>query len=682
MKFTLNDIVNATGGLVVTRPGARDPKPVISGISTDTRTLQAGDLFVPLRGPRADGHDFIADAFQRGAAAALTTRPTNGLPSGAVVIRVDDPLRALGQIARAYRRTLTVTVVGVTGSVGKTTTTKLCAAVLARAFTVASTAEVWNAEIGVPLTLLGLGPQHQVAVIEMAMRGLGQITELVAMAAPSVGVVTCISDVHLEYLGSRENVARAKGELVAGLPDDGPAIRNRDDELVGGLARLRRGRVVTYGLAGPADVRADQIRFEPAGMAFRVLAGPKRAEARLPAWGQHNVANALAATAVGLELGMDLDAIVAAMAEWTPPAKRLQPVQLGTVLVINDTYNSSPASVRAALDVLEHVGQGRRLVVALGEMRELGAGSPQLHRDVGRDLAHRKIALVLTVGPGAEVIGEGAAAGGAAAGGDRCRAGRSPSRVAPVAAAPGDGRVRCRGSSGRRSGHPVPPKPRSAGERTAGGARDPGHVSGGVCHAAAGVGDRADPPGSRPGAAWLGVCRRGHSVCRRIHQRGQPHRWARWPRGRHRGDCLRSLCGGGGEDGVARGRGAGGCRGGRLRGICLVQRPSRCGLHGRHRVQRARCRSRRDGDRHPDRMAAPRDRARLCPGGRLGLAAGGVLQSHRGPADFPDEPAASPLRTLWVDGDADGDTTVDHRHLCRVAGVDVRILMRSVIGDS
>jgi len=414
MKFTLNDIVNATGGLVVTRPGARDPKPVISGISTDTRTLQAGDLFVPLRGPRADGHDFIADAFQRGAAAALTTRPTNGLPSGAVVIRVDDPLRALGQIARAYRRTLTVTVVGVTGSVGKTTTTKLCAAVLARAFTVASTAEVWNAEIGVPLTLLGLGPQHQVAVIEMAMRGLGQITELVAMAAPSVGVVTCISDVHLEYLGSRENVARAKGELVAGLPDDGAAILNRDDELVGGLARLCRGRVVTYGLAGPADVRADQIRFEPAGMAFRVLAGPKRAEARLPAWGQHNVANALAATAVGLELGMDLDAIVAAMAEWTPPAKRLQPVQLGTVLVINDTYNSSPASVRAALDVLEHVGQGRRLVVVLGEMRELGARSPQLHRDVGRDLAHRKIALVLTVGPGAEAIGEGAAAAGVA----------------------------------------------------------------------------------------------------------------------------------------------------------------------------------------------------------------------------------------------------------------------------
>lgn len=411
MRLTIGDILKATGGALA-KPDPRSPGPVISGVSTDTRTLRTGDLFVPLRGPRADGHDFIVEAFQRGAAAALSTRPANGLPSGAVVIRVDDPLRALGLIAQAYRRTLTVTVVGVTGSVGKTTTTKLCAAVLARAFTVASTKEVWNAEIGVPLTLLGLGPRDQVAVIEMAMRGLGQITELVEMAAPAVGVVTSISDVHLEFLGTREHIARAKGELIAGLPESGVAVLNRDDELVSGLARLSRGRVVTYGLAGPADVSADYIRFEPAGMAFRVLAGPKRAEALLPAWGRHNVANALAAVAVGLELGMDLDTIVAGMATWTPPAKRLQPVQLGEVLVINDTYNSSPASMRAALDVLEEVGRGRRLVVVLGEMRELGPQSSQLHRDVGRELARRKIPVVLTVGAGTEAIGEGAAAAG------------------------------------------------------------------------------------------------------------------------------------------------------------------------------------------------------------------------------------------------------------------------------
>src|SRR2546425_4383583 len=281
MHFTGDEILEATGGQL-TKPEVRLPTPVIiTGVSTDTRTLRDGDLFVPLRGPRADGHDFIADAFHRGAAAALCARPANGLPSGAVLIRVDDPLRALGRIARAYRRTLTVTVVGVTGSVGKTTTTKLCAAVLGRAFAVASTKEVWNAEIGVPLTLLGLTVEHGVAVIEMAMRGLGQIAELVEMAAPSIGVVTSISEAHLEHLGSRENIARAKGELVAGLPGDGGAVLNRGDGLVSGLARVGRGRGMAYGLSGPADGRAGPVGFGARGVRFRVLAGRRRTDARL-----------------------------------------------------------------------------------------------------------------------------------------------------------------------------------------------------------------------------------------------------------------------------------------------------------------------------------------------------------------------------------------------------------------
>src|SRR2546428_5628413 len=265
MHFTVDEILEATGGQL-TKPEVRPPTPVIiTGVSTDTRTLRDGDLFVPLRGPRADGHDFIADAFHRGAAAALCARPANGLPSGAVLIRVADPLRALGRIARAYRRTLTVTVVGVTGSVGKTTTTKLCAAVLGRAFAVASTKEVWNAEIGVPLTLLGLTPEHGVAVIEMAMRGLGQIAELVEMAAPSIGVVTSISDAHLEHLGSRENIARAKGELVAGLPGERGARLNPADELVRGPARLCRGRGLTDGGGSPPGGPRRPGRLVPAG---------------------------------------------------------------------------------------------------------------------------------------------------------------------------------------------------------------------------------------------------------------------------------------------------------------------------------------------------------------------------------------------------------------------------------
>ncbi len=387
---------------------------MISGVSTDSRTLQAGDLFVPLRGPRADGHDFIADAVRRGAAAALCARPVDGLPPGTVLIRVDDPLRALGRVARAYRRTLTVTVVGVTGSVGKTTTTQLCAAVLARRFTVAATQEDWNAEIGVPLTLLGLMPRHQVVVIEMAMRGSGQIAELVEIAAPSVGVVTSIGESHMEMLGSREDIARAKGELIAGLPPGGVAVLNRDDDLVAGLARLCRGRVITYGLAGPADVTAAHVRFEPEGMAFRLIAAGTRADVRLPAWGRHNVGNALAAAAVGLALGMDVETIAAGAASWSPPKMRLQPIRLGEILVINDAYNSSPTSVRAALDVLEEVGRGRRLIAVLGEMRELGPQSLDLHRAVGGDVARRHLAALLTVGHGAEAIGDGAAEAGMA----------------------------------------------------------------------------------------------------------------------------------------------------------------------------------------------------------------------------------------------------------------------------
>jgi len=412
VRLTVQDIVQATEGTVVSVPETRGPWPGISGVSTDSRTLQPGDLFIPLRGPRVDGHAFIADAIRRGAAAALCARPVDGLPPGSLLIRVDDPLRALGRIARAYRRTLTLTVVGVTGSVGKTTTTQLCAAVLARQFTVAATREEWNAEIGVPLTLLALTPRHEVAVIEMAMRGLGQIAALVEMAAPSIGVVTAIGESHLEMLGTLENVARAKGELIAGLPPDGTAVLNRDDALVMGLARLCRGRVMTYGLAGPADVTATHIRFEPEGMAFRLVAGGVRADVRLPAWGRHNVANALAAAAVGLALGMDAEAVAFGAAAWSPPTMRLRPVRAGEMLILNDAYNSSPASVRAALDVLEEAGGDRRRIAVLGEMRELGPRSTDLHRAVGSDAARRRLTALLTVGPGARAIGDGAAADG------------------------------------------------------------------------------------------------------------------------------------------------------------------------------------------------------------------------------------------------------------------------------
>ncbi|HVH30609.1 MAG TPA: UDP-N-acetylmuramoyl-tripeptide--D-alanyl-D-alanine ligase [bacterium] len=410
MRLSLAEVLKATGR---DRSGPALPASLeITGVRTDSRLVQPGDLFVPLRGPRADGHDFIAEAFRRGATASLASRSIAGLPNSAVIIPVDDPLRALGQIAAAYRRTLPLAVVGITGSVGKTTTAQLCASILGQKLSVAVTKDDWNAEIGVPLTLLGLTPQHRVVVLEMAMRALGQIAELVEIAQPSIGVVTTIGEAHLEFLGSRENIARAKGELIAGLPANGVAVLNRDDEWVARLAPLCKGRVMTYGLDGEADVTASQVRIEPSGMAFRLRAGAETADVHLPVWGRHNVSNALAAASVGVTLGLDVGTISAGCAAWKPPKMRLEPVRVGEVLILNDAYNSSPASARAAFDVLADVARGGRMLAVLGAMKELGPQSAEMHRAVGRDVARRHIAALLTVGEGAEAIGEGAVAAG------------------------------------------------------------------------------------------------------------------------------------------------------------------------------------------------------------------------------------------------------------------------------
>lgn len=411
MRLRLDEVLAATGGSLAP-PEAVPASVVISGVSTDTRTLRPGDLFVPVRGPRADGHDFIAEAFRRGAAAALSSRPVSGAAPGPV-IQVAECARALAGLARAYRAAMPVRVVGVTGSVGKTTTAAMVAAVLGVRLRVLRTPDEWNAEIGVPLTLLRLAPEHEVAVIEMAMRARGQIADLVALAAPELGVVTTIGASHLEVLGTLEAVARAKGELVEGLPPHGTAVLNADDGRVRALAARTRARVLTYGVTPGADVRAEETRFTPQGMRVR-LAPPERVDVDLPVWGLHNVRNALAAAAVARALGVDRDAVREGLAAYRPPKMRLQPVAAGDVLIINDAYNASPASMEAAFDVLAEVGRGRRLVAALGEMKELGAGAIRMHRDVGRSLARHAVALLVTVEQGADAIAEGAEAAGLA----------------------------------------------------------------------------------------------------------------------------------------------------------------------------------------------------------------------------------------------------------------------------
>lgn len=426
MHLALDEIVQATGGRVL---GPAPPGGVvITGVSTDTRTLRPGDLFIPLRGPRRDGHDFIAQAFAAGAAASLTQHPPSRRGGGVLapaprhgaggaearpLVHVADTLRALSDLAAFYRRRVALTVVGITGSVGKTTTAALCAAALGARYRTVRTRDDWNAEIGVPLTVLGLRPGDDVAVIEMAMRGLGQIADLVRVAAPQIGVVTNIGETHLELLGSLDNITRAKGELVAGLPPGGTAVLNADDERALGLRRLARGAVVTYGAAPHATVRAEDAVFADGGMRFRVIRPDGEITVALPAWGTHLVSNALAAAAVAHTLGVGLDEVRRGLERWAPAKMRLQPLRVGDVLIINDAYNASPASLAAAFEVLAHLGRGRRRVVVLGEMRELGPQSPSWHREAGARAAAVAAVLVVSGGSDAAAVAAGARGAGA-----------------------------------------------------------------------------------------------------------------------------------------------------------------------------------------------------------------------------------------------------------------------------
>ena len=405
MRLTLADVIQATGGRAQGVPPGTEV--IITGVSTDTRTLRPGDLFVPLQGPRRDGHEYIGEAFDKGSVASLVTRPLDRVPGP--IVRVDNMLQALAGLARHYRSTLGVRVVGITGSVGKTTTTAMCAAVLGTVYTVARTADEWNAEIGVPLAILALTPRTDVAVIEMAMRGLGQIAELVQIACPAVGVLTNIGDSHRELLGTVENIIRAKGELIEGLPADGRAVLNADDDRVMGLARRSRAPILTYGVDRPADVTAEGVAFTPAGMRCRVRRDDGAVDVTLPTWGVHNVRNALAAAAVARVMDVGLDDVRRGLERYQPPKMRLQPVQAGDVLIINDAYNASPASMSAAVDVLRQLARGRRRVLVLGEMKELGAGAAAAHHFVGAEAATAADILVTVGGRDAVELGNGAA---------------------------------------------------------------------------------------------------------------------------------------------------------------------------------------------------------------------------------------------------------------------------------
>jgi UDP-N-acetylmuramoyl-tripeptide--D-alanyl-D-alanine ligase len=404
--LTAVDLVTLSGGELL-----RHSQRPVRGGAVDSRRVEPGNLFVALPGERTDGHRFLGQAVAAGAAALLVTTPPDPVELDALgdvtVVRVEDGLAALHAVASAWRARFVPLVVGITGSIAKTTTKEATAAVLGAAMPTLRTEGNENNEIGLPLALLRLGPEHRAAVLEMGMYAGGEIAILAALGRPSIGVVTAVAPVHLERVGSLEAIERAKAELVQALPAGGWAVLNADDPRVGGFGRWTTARVVTYGLDTEADVAAASVEAHgAAGMTFEIVARaprPARLAVHIAALGRHNVSNALAAAAVGLVAGLADETIAEGLAR--PWGRAV--AHRGTLL--DDTYNAAPQTVAAALGVLASL-PGRPVAV-LGEMLELGPLHEVSHREVG-EAAARVVAELVVVGVGAEGIAAGAAAAG------------------------------------------------------------------------------------------------------------------------------------------------------------------------------------------------------------------------------------------------------------------------------
>lgn len=402
--LTLIDVWEGLHGVLV---AARSPAGVtFSRAIIDSREAAPGDLFFALRGGRSDAHDFVPDAFRAGAAGAVVARPVAEAPEDAAVFHVSDPLEGLQRLAASWRARHTARVVGVTGSVGKTTAKEVIASVLSRRYNTLKSEANLNTEIGVPLTLLKLNALHERAVLEMAMYVPGDIALLARLARPAVGVVTNVGPVHMERAGSVGRIAAAKAELVEALPSDGLAVLNGDDARVAAMARRTRARSLLFGLSPQCDFRATDIESRGLnGFSFTLVAPPGSQRIECPLPGRHHVYPALAAAAVASEDGMSTAEIADALREVRLELRLTVRAGVRGSTVIDDSYNASPASMAAALDLLAECS-GRRIAV-LGHMRELGAAEAEGHRTVGAYAAGRCDALIV-VGEDARLIAEAA----------------------------------------------------------------------------------------------------------------------------------------------------------------------------------------------------------------------------------------------------------------------------------
>jgi len=414
-EFTLKEIERITEGELLQGDAGRH----FNDISIDSRNIDPGDLFIAIKGENFDGHDFVADALDKGAAGVLISRRelyqqkllqrNNGsVPS---VLMVKDTLQALQEIAGFQREKNRIPFIGITGSNGKTTSKEMIASVLGTRYAVLKNEGNYNNHIGVPLTLLRLEASHEIGVVEMGMSGMGEIRRLCEIARPETGIVTNISTAHLEFLGSLERVKEAKGELVEFINEQGTVVLNADDPMVMDLKDRVRGRLLTYGIEDSrSDVRADRIQDRGIeGSTFLLRMQNKEIEVRLSVIGSHNISNALAAASAGLVHHIGLEDIKKGLEAFRGLSMRMEILSLeDEVKVINDSYNANPFSMKKAIEALSKARRGGRTFLVAGDMLELGDISEKAHKEIGEFAAERAVDFLIVVGELASFIAKGA----------------------------------------------------------------------------------------------------------------------------------------------------------------------------------------------------------------------------------------------------------------------------------
>ena len=423
---TLHDFLEATGGrvLISSTIGSLDAL-TIGAVTTDSRQVRNGDVFWALRGGKRDGHEFAADAFQRGAAGAVVSRLMD-IPTGRWALMVADTQDALRRWASWKRRHFTGLVIAVTGSVGKTTTRQMIHTVLSARLKGTASPRNFNNHLGLPLSMLAIEPEHDYAVLELGASRPGEIKALAELCVPKIGVITQLGEAHLAGFGSRQGVAEAKAELLAALPPDGQAIL-ADDPALRQVAHDCQARITWVGAGEQCDLRAIGVTTQQGQLNFRVVAGgnPGREDLRaavgykftVPVWGRHHLTGALVAVAVGRTLGLDLEQIADALACFQSLPMRCEVREIRGATVINDTYNASPTAMCAALELLREMEAPGRRIVVCGDMAELGTQSVALHWQLGKQVAEVAAAdLLIACGQFARHVVAGARAGGMAAG--------------------------------------------------------------------------------------------------------------------------------------------------------------------------------------------------------------------------------------------------------------------------